>query len=133
MTTPRTVEERIRWFLDPPYPERRGLCAHWVWRACRIPYTNSPDATAAYRKAHEAGFVHTDDNPPRGAIVWWLGGSHNHGHVAISLGDRRISTTDAHPKGTKTGEHALTWPRTEWGLTFKGWSWSYAHIPIPKD
>jgi hypothetical protein len=130
---PRGVEARIQWMIDPPYPDRRGLCAYWVWKACRIPKTGSPDATAAYRKARDAGHVHEDDNPPRGAIVWWTGGSHGHGHVAISLGDRRIITTDAHDTGTKTGEHALSWPHTHWGLTYKGWSWSYAHIPIPKE
>jgi hypothetical protein len=53
--------------------------------------------------------------------------------VAISLGNHRIVTTDAHPTGTRTGEHALSWPRTEWALTYRGWSWSYAHIPLPKD
>jgi hypothetical protein len=106
-----------------------------VWKACRIPYTNSPDAAAAYRKAHDAGYIHTDDNPPRGAIVYWTGGSAKHGHVAISLGGSpvKIATTDAKPTGTETGEHLLSWPRTQWGLTYKGWSWSYAHIPIPKE
>jgi hypothetical protein len=130
---PRTVEERIQWFLEPPYPERRGLCANWCWRAARIPYTSSPDAAAAFKKAKDAGFIHTDNDPPRGAMVWWTGGSHHHGHVAISLGDQRIATTDAYTTGTKTGEKPLGWPAQVWHLHYEGWSHSYAHIPLPKD
>jgi cell wall-associated NlpC family hydrolase len=133
MASPRSVEARIKWMFDKPYPERRGLCANWVWKACRIPLTNSPDARAAYDKAKRAGYINTNDNPPRGAIVWWTGGSHGHGHVAISLGNRRIVTTDAYSKGVKTGEHSLGWVHQEWGLKYAGWSWSFAATKLPRS
>lgn len=133
MAPPRTVEERIRWFLEPPYPPRRGLCARWVWKACRVPVTHSPDATAAYWKAKRADLIHTG-RAPRGAIGWWTGGSRGHGHVAIADGSGGWYTTDANIRGTTTGRRSAAWIRLRMPLCrYQGWSWSFAATPIPKD
>jgi hypothetical protein len=53
--------------------------------------------------------------------------------VAISLGHSKIVTTDAYDEGVKTGERPLSFPRTEWGLKYAGWSWSFAATKIPKE
>jgi hypothetical protein len=129
---PRKIEERIAWALAHR-PDRRGLCAHHIWEACRIPLTHSPDATAAYRKAKAAGLVRQGP-APRGAIGWWTGGSRGHGHVAISAGGGKWVTTDAYLTGTRTGVRSGAWIRARMPLCrYKGWSWSFADTPIPRS
>lgn len=78
-----------------------------------------PDANAgvAYVKKH--GKLQTDRDPPRGAWVWWT--SSTHGHVAISLGDHRIVSTDVNGPAT-TGTVHLSYPEQMWNHTYQGWS-----------
>lgn len=84
-----------------------------------------PDAFTAWKGAGGATGIntHTLLTPPKNVPVFWSGGAHGYGHVAISDGDGYIWTTDAtrttHGKFTRV---KLTWVRANWGLRYLGWS-----------
>ena len=71
-----------------------------------------------------ATFKHPTADPvtiPRGVPVWWGGGSHDNGHVAISVGGGACWSTDIKRTGfydlvmiTRIGE--------QWGLPLLGWT-----------
>lgn len=125
MAAVRGIEERIRWF-DHNRPERTGLCARFTWQSFGgLPAWGAPDANAVVAKAKAAGVLHTDANPPRGAIVLWT--SHNHGHMALSLGGGQIISTD-YPHARDTGEAPLSMPRVKWGHRYAGWLDTYAGV-----
>lgn len=103
-----------RWRLNEP-----GMCLREVRTAHGIPAVHA-GAADAWRTA--TGRHPNDRRPPRGATVFWTGGSN--GHIAISLGDGRIRSTDAGGKG-RMGTVDLDWPRRQWGLTYVGWAEGY--------
>jgi hypothetical protein len=121
----RGIEERIIWF-DSHRPAEVGMCAKYTWESFGgLPRWNTADANAVVAKARSAGVLHTDDDPPRGAIVLWT--SRTHGHMALSLGGRRIISTD-YPNARDTGEASITMPREKWGHTWAGWLDTYAGV-----
>lgn len=73
-----------------------------------------------------------DRNPPRGVPVSYLGGSHDDGHRAISLGNGMIRSTDAGGRG-RIATVRLDWPERVWGLKYAGWSETIDGqlIPLP--
>ena len=74
--------------------------------------------------------VKGDRHPPRGVPVSYLGGSHDNGHRAISLGNGLIRSTDAGGPGVvKTVP--LDWPEKNWGLQYAGWSPTMNGVAIP--
>lgn len=73
-------------------------------------------------KSEPAKYKHPDDrHPPRGVPVRYLGGSHDNGHSAVSLGNGMIRSTDAGGRG-RVSTVPLNWPEQVWGLTYAGWS-----------
>lgn len=58
---------------------------------------------------------------PAGVPVWWKGGSHGDGHVAISAGNGKIWSTDILRTGRYDHVDGLL-IQQKWGLTFLGWS-----------
>jgi hypothetical protein len=83
-------------------------------------------------KSEPVSARHHDRTPPRGVPVAWGGGSHGHGHRAISLGGGKIRTTDGAGRGVVATRN-LDWPEREWGLAYLGWSETIdGHkIPVP--
>src|SRR5215831_15876293 len=81
---------------------------------------------AKYATASQAWYYntakHRDAHAPRGSAVYWTGGSHGYGHIAISLGNGMIRSTDAGGWG-RVATVPLSWIHTHWGLTYAGWSW----------
>lgn len=77
-----------------------------------------PDASTGWRNAK---YRRTDRKPPRGAPVWWTGGSSGHGHIGLALGDGTFRSTDAAGRG-KVGTVSLDYPEKQWGLKWGGWS-----------
>ena len=63
-----------------------------------------------------------DRKPPRGSFVFWSGGSHGHGHIAVSLGNGKIRTTDVPRSGLVTTVD-LEWIERNWHLRYAGWAW----------
>lgn len=74
---------------------------------------------------------HYDRHPPAGVPVSYLGGSHDNGHRAISLGNGRIRSTDAAGLG-RVATVDLAWPERNWGLRYAGWSETIDGYRIPK-
>lgn len=95
-----------------------GMCLQWSRERATIPALH-PDAATAWKHA-----VHRhkkDRNPPRGAMVYWTGGSKGYGHIAVSLGNGKIRSSDAGGSG-KPATVALTWPEQRWGMPYAGWA-----------
>jgi hypothetical protein len=115
-----------------------GMCQHqtWVWFAGSSAgdrdHDGDADAVDGWlsepAQAKHAG----DRHPPRGVPVSWSGGSHGHGHRAISLGDGKIRTTDGDGEGV-VATRDLDWPEQAWGLHYLGWSETIdgQTIPVP--
>jgi hypothetical protein len=123
--TVRSVEDRIRWF-DSHRPDAVGRCAEYTHESFGgLPLWHAPDANAVVTKAKQAGVLHTDEHPPRGAIVLYT--SRTHGHMCLSLGGGRIISTD-YPRARDTGEAVLSMPRTKWGHRYAGWLDTYAGV-----
>jgi hypothetical protein len=62
--------------------------------------------------------------PPAGAPVYWAGGSHGYGHIALSAGHGMIYSTDIRRIG-KVDLVPLDEIRARWGLRYLGWSRDY--------
>jgi hypothetical protein len=88
-----------------------------------------PDAATAWRNTNHR---HPGDrNPPRGAPVYWTGGSAGYGHIAISLGEGRVRSTDAGGTG-KVATRDLAWFDTHWpSLDYAGWAEDINEVTIP--
>jgi len=104
-----------------------GYCLQWTREQADIP-AGFPDAATAWR--HAAGKHSGDRTPPAGAAVYWTGGSRGFGHIAISLGDGRVRSTDAGGAG-QVSTVKVGWVSKEWGLRYAGWSNSINGYVIP--
>jgi hypothetical protein len=96
-----------------------GTCLMQV-RKCYGIGSNFPSAAKAWAGAnhkHRSG----PNGIPRGVPVFWVGGSHGFGHIAISLGDGLCETTDFVNRGGFGVAHIDDITRS-WGLTFEGWT-----------
>jgi hypothetical protein len=123
----RSVRARINWFRSHK-PEAVGMCLRHTWMATSLPAVGKPDANAGWAYVKDAGHLHTDRKPPRGAWVWWS--SSTHGHVALSLGEQRILSVDVDGPAT-TGVRPMTWFETAWGQKYVGWSsWYGVEFPV---
>lgn len=84
---------------------------------------HEPNAAAAwtYEGGHDGPNTHYQIAPPANVPVFWTGGSHGYGHVAISDGKGNVYSTDV----KRTGLFDLV-PiseiHTKWGLKFVGWT-----------
>lgn len=104
---------------------RVGQCLNYVWVCSDAPRSaNINDANAAWYAATQKETV---GNPPAGAPVYWSGG--RYGHIAISLGNGYVRSTDYPNKG-QVGTVAIYLITRQWGLNYRGWSRSYANHPI---
>ncbi|MBZ5740480.1 hypothetical protein [Nocardioides mangrovi] len=104
-----------------------GQCLGWTREQADIP-SRYDDAATAWE--HASDRHPGDTSPPKGAAVYWLGGSSGHGHVAISLGDGRVRSSDAGGYGV-VGTIQLERLTREWGLQYAGWSDSINGYRIP--
>lgn len=89
----------------------------------------SKEADAADAWANAIGKHKGDKHPPRGAPVFWTGGSSGHGHIAIARGNDMRSTDI--PNSGKVGNDNGKWPREKWGLTYVGWAEGFNGVRIP--
>lgn len=97
---------------------RLGRCLQYVRTWLEIP-AHWPSASRAWT---EADHRHTNRNPPKGAPVFWTGGSHGYGHIALSTGGGYVRSTDA-PVAGWVRTMPLSWFDTHWpSLHFVGWA-----------
>ncbi|MDF1605677.1 CHAP domain-containing protein [Nocardioides sp. YIM 152315] len=104
-----------------------GQCLEWAREQAGVP-SRYADATTAWR--HARGRHPGDASPPRGAAVYWTGGSNGYGHVAISLGNGLVRSSDAGGAGT-VGTVPLRYFDRQWDLEYAGWASSINGYTIP--
>lgn len=80
-------------------------------------YLSAAKAWAGAEHKHRSGSA----GIPRGVPVFWVGGSHGYGHIAISLGDGLCETTDFVVSGG-FGVARIDDITKRWGLIFEGWT-----------
>lgn len=105
-----------------------GMCLQWSRQRAAIA-SRYPDAATAWRNTINP---HPGDRkPPRGAMVYWTGGSQGFGHIAPSLGNGNVRSTDSGGKG-KPATVDIGWPERNWGMKYAGWAWDVNGVTIPK-
>jgi hypothetical protein len=97
------------------------MCDNFV--ANMYGYSSSGYSTAAANwTATPANLKHPGDmQAPAGALMYWGGGD---GHVALSLGNGSIISTDIGGNGTVTTAPA-TAITSKWGKPYLGWAYPY--------
>jgi cell wall-associated NlpC family hydrolase len=84
------------------------------------------DAMDGWEKAEAKGIVvaadkiNNLDQIPAGTMLYWSGGSHGHGHAAVSVGDGEMVSTDL-PTAGRIGKVPISLVEQQWGLTFLGY------------
>lgn len=97
-----------------------GLCLRAVRTAWGLPgmYADADTYWAAVPARHKHAW---DNNPPKGAVVYWQIGKY--GHVALSNGEGEIWGSDLPTQGL-VGKTSIHTPRVKWGAKPVGWaSW----------
>lgn len=99
-----------------------GMCKREVRECYAIGSNGTADAAAAWA-ASPTKHRETDISKiPRGVPVYWTGGSHGHGHIAISTGWGKVWSTDIMRTGyfdkVPTDLIHARWP----DLVLVGWS-----------
>lgn len=125
MTTTRNAAQTAR-SAERTRTNEPGMCLRWCRERANIPPLH-PDAATAWKHAFHR---HRDRRAPRGAMVYWLGGSRGHGHIAVSLGHGRIRSTDAGGRGI-VATVPLEWVEQNWGLPYAGWADNVNGYQIP--
>ena len=94
------------------------MCLAFVRTTFRLP-GNEGSAISAW---HAAKHKHKHDtHPPAGVPVFWSGGSSGAGHVAVSLGNGWIISTDQ-PYSGHVSKVKLSKIADDWGLHYLGWT-----------
>jgi hypothetical protein len=83
-----------------------------------------PSAISAWRNAR----YKYSGVPPKGAPVFYSGGQY--GHVAFSLGNGYVRSTDAAGTG-RVGTVPLNWFKANWGYTYLGWTRDLNGVTLP--
>lgn len=130
------VEERLRRYQKQG-ARRAGLCAEAVMTALGARRQGCPDAAAVWQLVPPSQRHRM--NAPRGAIVYWSGGSGGHGHTCFALGyhlELSVDVIPGHPGAA--GVVPFVWFRENWPeLRYEGWSWYWGSIdttpvaPVP--
>lgn len=121
-TAERTAQNAIADRYNSP-----GYCLQQVRMWAGIPARYGDAATAWYNTndRHPGG-----RRPPRGSFVFWTGGSRGYGHIALSLGNGKIRSTDAGGSG-RVATVDLAWVERNWGQRYAGWSWDVNEVTVP--
>lgn len=104
-----------------------GMCLQWSRERAAIAakYASASDAWRAAKNRHKG-----DRNPPRGAMVYWTGGSKGYGHIAPSLGNGKVRSSDSGGPG-RPATVDLAWVERNWGLPYAGWADNVNDVTIP--
>jgi hypothetical protein len=93
-----------------------GYCLKFV-HSCFNAGARYGTASIAYSHTR---YRHTS-TPPAGVPVWWTGGSHGYGHVAMSAGGGYVYSTDVYRAG-RVDRARISHITSAWGLHYRGWS-----------
>lgn len=102
-----------------------GMCLKYTrtWLDIASLYGSAAEAWAGAAVRH-AG----DRNPPKGAPVFYSGGQH--GHIALSVGEGKVRTTDR-PSSGVVSTVALDDCERAWGYPYLGWTADLNGVDIP--
>lgn len=114
---PRTAAETVQ-AAEASTSNVPGQCLGWSREQADVPSLYDAASTAW---EHASGRHPGDDTPPAGAAVYWTGGSNGYGHVAISLGNGLVRSSDGAGQGV-VGTVPLGRITEEWGLDYAGWA-----------
>jgi hypothetical protein len=110
-------------------------CLGFVRAAYALPALGYPDASTAWDGTLHRG----TGTAPRGALLWWTGGSEGHGHVAISNGDGHCYSTDFGAAGYVGDGRIRLIPienvAKQSSCVYRGWSRDYGgniFLPAPQ-
>lgn len=118
----RTARNAVNDRYNPP-----GYCLQQVrlWAGIGPDYLTATKAWYNTNDRHPGG-----RRPPRGSFVYWTGGSHGYGHIALSLGKGMIRSTDSGGSG-RVATVPLRWVEQHWGLRYAGWAWDVNEVTVP--
>ncbi|MGZ6768003.1 MAG: hypothetical protein ACXVEQ_17080 [Nocardioidaceae bacterium] len=117
----QTADSAKRSHQDTP-----GHCLQWARTRAGIPgrYATAAEAARGAFNKHFGG------RPPAGAAVYYTGGSHGYGHIAISVGGGKVRSTDSGGSG-RVATVGYRWPVTHWHLHYAGWADNINGYTIP--
>lgn len=91
-------------------------------------YSGNDTAYIGAQRVITAGKMSTDrTNIPKGAVMWWDGRrtGNTAGHVAIYDGNGHLLSNDVPVNDGRVGRVPWTYPETNWGQKWLGWSPPY--------
>lgn len=88
-----------------------------------------PDASSQWR-ASKHQHPGNGMDAPAGAPIFWTGGSHGYGHIAIADGTGKCWSTDQQSSG-KVALVPISEIKSDWGLPIAGWTEDIADVLIP--
>lgn len=111
----------------PQYPV--GMCLQATRRLYDVAARYGDAATAWANTRHR---IPVAAGAPAGALVWWTGGSHGHGHVALATGDGYCWSVDIRRPGYFDRVPIEVIAR-EWGLRLAGYSRDLNGVQVLPD
>jgi hypothetical protein len=121
---PRSVAEMMEWVkkeVDNPHEDYYRKCGHFSGAA--FGWKASGENLAIDQWNHSSEQHPGDTNPPAGALVFWKTGSPA-GHVAVSMGNGMVASSDIRRKG-KIDIVPLSEITRKWGADYQGWTPPY--------
>lgn len=105
-----------------------GMCLRETRKLYDVPsrYDDAADAWRATRHRIDP------DRAPRGALVWWTGGSAGHGHVALYAGDGLCWSVDIRRRGYFDLVPVAEVNR-QWNLSLAGYSLDINGVQVVPD
>lgn len=105
-----------------------GFCLREV-RECFAVDALYMDAAQAWEQAKHKHRTSDPREVPRGAPVFWTGGSEDHGHIAIGTGWGRCWSTDILRPGY-FDRVPIDLIRDKWGMRLVGWTNDLNGVPV---
>ena len=123
----RSVPGRLDHYARQGAP-RAGLCASAIRDALAAPWQGFGSAAEVWQAVPDSD--RRRFNAPRGAIVYWVGGSRGFGHCAFAMGGHLELSVDVVPgRPGVAGIVPFSWFADNWpGLEYVGWSWRWGSI-----
>lgn len=119
-----------------------GMCAYFTGKCYGQQSTGYSSAATQWAAIPDQYKHPGDQNPPPGAVCYYLGGSHGYGHAAISVGGGKIRSTDMNAngyyhEGTVNTVDINAPSHWGYGQHYVGWAHPYFHgtllatVPTP--
>lgn len=102
----------------------QGMCGQFCAAMYGWSASGYVDAIAQWKAVPAALKVAGSSDAPPGALIFWGGGSQNHGHVVIAIGDGTCYSIDIDGPGRVT-RASVARISQQWGLPLLGWSAPY--------